>query len=207
MAKRRSLPLRNAQVASRKIAHKPARKSARCPRKIAELVRPPEELFPEILELPFCKYVGRPPGEDQCDWWSVPLDPKDSLDAEMLGRHYALLTARFLHTDERDRPSVLLKIIGSMIERGNFWGRGRHGKYDPIAIGFVNAISDIMRWAYANGTVREMAAQLAHHYDDCAQKAAKDRSPRYVRAALAKASEAHQRFAVEGFQRDREAKP
>jgi hypothetical protein len=135
MAKRRSLPLRNAQVASRKIAHKPARKSARCPRKIAELVRPPEELFPEILELPFCKYVGRPPGEDQCDWWSVPLDPKDSLDAEMLGRHYALLTARFLHTDERDRPSVLLKIIGSMIERGNFWGRGRHGKYDPIAIG------------------------------------------------------------------------
>jgi hypothetical protein len=207
MAKRRAQPLRNAQAASRKIAHKPARKSARRPQKVAELVRPPEEMFPEILELPFCKYVGRPPGEDQCDWWSVPLDPKDSLDAEMLGRHHALLTARFMHTDERDRPSVLLKIIGSMIERGNFWDRGRHSKYDPIAIGFVNAISCIMRWAYANGTVREMAAQLAHHYDDCAQKAAKDRSPRYVRDALAKASEAHQRFAVECFQRNREAKP
>jgi hypothetical protein len=94
-----------------------------------------------------------------------------------------------------------------MIERGNFWGHGRHGKYDPIAIGFVNALSSIMRWAYANGTVREMAAQLAHHYDDCAQKEAKNRSPRYVRSALAKASEAHQSFAVECFQRDREAKP
>jgi hypothetical protein len=89
MAKHCALPLRNAQVASRKIAHKPARKSARRTQKVAELVRPPEEMFPEILELPFCKYVGRPPGEDQCDWWSVPLDPKDSLDAEMLGRHYA----------------------------------------------------------------------------------------------------------------------
>jgi hypothetical protein len=130
MAKRRALPLRNAQAASRKIAHKRARKSARRRQKVAELVRPPEDMFPEILELPFCKYVGRPPGEDQCDWWSVPLDPKDSLDAEMLGRHYALLTARFMHTDERDRPSILLKIIGSMIERGNFWGHGRHGKYD-----------------------------------------------------------------------------
>jgi hypothetical protein len=202
MAKRRSLPLRNAHTVSRKAARKTSLRP-----KVAKLVRPPEELFPEILELPFCKYVGRPPGEDQCDWWSVPVDPKDSLAAEMLGRHYALLTARFLHTDERDRPSVLLKIIGSMIERGNFWGRRRHGKYDPIAIGFVNAIGNIMQWAYANGTVREMAAQLARHYADCAQKEPKSRSPRYVRAALAKASEAHQRFAVESFQRDREARP
>jgi hypothetical protein len=94
-----------------------------------------------------------------------------------------------------------------MIERGNFWGHGRHGKYDPIAIGFVNGISGIMRWAYANGTVREVAAQLAHHYDDCAQKAAKDRSPRYVRAALAEASEAHRRFVVESSGRDAEARP
>jgi hypothetical protein len=125
----------------------------------------------------------------------------------MLGRQYALLTARFLHTDERDRPSVLLKIIGNMIQRGNFWDRGRHGKYDPIAIGFVNAISCIMRWAYANGTVREMAAQLAHHYEDCAQKAAKDRSPRYVRAALAKASEQHRQFVIESSERRREARP
>ena len=125
MAKRRSLPLRNAHTVSRKAARKTSLRP-----KVAKLVRPPEELFPAILELPFCKYVGRPPGEDQCGWWSVPVDPKDSLAAEMLGRHYALLTARFLHTDERDRPSILLKIIGSMIERGNFWGQGRHGKYD-----------------------------------------------------------------------------
>jgi hypothetical protein len=76
MAKRRSLPLRNAQTASRKIT----RKSARRP-KAAKLVRPPEEMFPEILELPFCKYVGRPPGQDQCDWWSVP-DGADGLGDE-----------------------------------------------------------------------------------------------------------------------------
>jgi hypothetical protein len=201
------MPLRNPQAASRKIA----RKSARRP-KAAELARPPEEMFPEILALPFCKYVGRPPGEDQCDWWSVPVDPKDVLAGELLGRHYALLTARFLHTDKEEdrssvRSSVLLKIIGHMIERGNFWGRGRKGKYDSIAIGFVAGISDIMRCAYGNGTVHNMAGHLAHHYDTCAKAAAKDRSPSYVRKALAKASEAHQRFAVECFQRDREAKP
>ena len=107
----RTIPLRNAQTSSRKTTRKPVRS----PKKVAELVRPPEEMFPEILELPFCKYVGGPPGEDQCDWWSVPID--DGLAAEMLGRHYALLTARFLHTDsqkDRDsvRGSVLLKIIG-----------------------------------------------------------------------------------------------
>src|SRR5262245_20351821 len=104
MAKRRSLPLRNSHTVSRKAARKASRRP-----KVAKLARPPEEIFPEILVLPFCKYVGRPPGEDQCDWWSVPVDPEDSFDAEMLGRHYALLTARFLHTDERDRSSVLLK--------------------------------------------------------------------------------------------------
>ena len=167
-------------------------------------------MLPEILELPFCKYVGRPPGEDQCDWWSVPID--DGLAAEMLGRHYALLTARFLHTDsqkDRDsvRGSVLLKIIGHMIERGNFWDRGSRGKYDAVALGFVSGISDIMRWAYANGTVNNMAGHLARHYDGCAEDARKGRSPSYVRKAMAEASETHRRFAVESFQRDREAKP
>jgi hypothetical protein len=132
---------------------------------------------------------------------------KDSLGAEMLGRHYALLTARFLHTDERDRPSVLLKIIGGMIERGNFWGHGRHGKYDAIAIGFVNAISDIMQSAYGNGTVNNLAIRLSRHYGACAEDAHKHRSPRYVRKAMAEASETHRRFAIESFQRDREAKP
>ena len=206
MAKR-TIPLRNAQTASRKTARKPVRRS-----KVAKTVRTPEEMFPEILELPFCKYVGRPPGEDQCDWWSVPVDQKDGLGGEMLGRHYALLTARFLHTDsqkDRDsvRGSVLLKIIGHMIERGNFWDRGRHGKYDAIALGFVSGISDIMRWAYANGTVNSMASQLARHYGVCADEARKDRSPSYVRKAMAEASEAHRRFAIESMQRDREAKP
>jgi hypothetical protein len=201
MAKRRSLPLRNAQTASRKIT----RKSARRP-KAAKLVRPPEEMFPEILELPFCKYVGRPPGQDQCDWWSVP-DGADGLGDEMLGRHYALLTARFLHTDELDRPSVLLRIVGSMIERGNFWDRGPHGKYDAIALGFVGGISDIMRWAYANGTVQSMAAQLARRYDFYAEDARKGRAPSYVRKAMTEASEAHRRFANESMQRDGEAKP
>ena len=206
MAKR-TIPLRNAQTASRKTARKPVRRP-----KVAKLVRTPEEMFPEILEFPFCKYVGRPPGEDQCDWWSVPVDQKDGLGGEMLGRHYALLTARFLHTDsqkDRDsvRGSVLLKIVGHMIERGNFWDRGPHGKYDAIALGFVSGISDIMRWAYANGTVNSMASQLARHYDVCADEARKDRSPSYVRKAMAEASEAHRRFAIESFQRDREAKP
>ena len=206
MAKR-TIPLRNAQMASRKAARKPLRRS-----KVAKAVRTPEEMFPEILELPFCKYVGRPPGEDQCDWWSVPIDQEDGLGGEMLGRHYALLTARFLHTDnqkDRDsvRGSVLLKIIGHMIERGNFWDRGRHGKYDAIALGFVSGISDIMRWAYANGTVNSMASQLARHYGVCADEARKDRSPSYVRRAMADASEAHRRFANESMQRDREAKP
>jgi hypothetical protein len=73
---RRALPLRNAQGASRKTARK--LKASRRPR-AAKAVRSPEEMFPEILELPFCKYVGRPPGMDQCDWWSVPVDPKDGL--------------------------------------------------------------------------------------------------------------------------------
>ena len=169
-------------------------------------------MFPETLELPFCKYVGRPPGEDQCDWWSVPVDQKDGLGGEMLGRHYALLTARFLHTDSlKDRASVrssvLLKIVGHMIEQGNFWDRGPHGKYDAIALGFVSGISDIMRWAYANGTVNSMASQLARHYGVCADEARKGRSPSYVRRAMAEASEAHRRFANESFQRDREAKP
>ena len=200
MAKR-TIPLRNAQTASRKTARKPVRRT----KKAAELDRPPEEMFPEILELPFCKYVGRPPGEDQCDWWSVPID--DGLGAEMLGRHYALLTARFLHTDERDRPSVLLKIIGSMIERGNFWDRGRHGEYDAIAIGFVNAISDIMRCAYGNGTVNNMAIGLSRHYGACAEDARKGRSPKYLRKVLAEASETHRRFAKESMQRDREVRP
>ena len=206
MAKR-TIPLRNAQTASRKAARKPVRRS-----KVAKTVRTPEEMFPEILELPFCKYVGRPPGEDQCDWWSVPVDQKDGLGGEMLGRHYALLTARFLHTDsqkDRDsvRGSVLLKIIGHMIERGNFWDRGPHGKYDAIALGFVSGISDIMRWAYANGTVNSMASQLARHYGVCADEARKDRSPSYVRKAMAEASETHRRFAIESLQRDREAQP
>jgi hypothetical protein len=57
-SKRRAQPLRNAQAASRKIA----RKSARRPKEIAELAQPPEEMFPEILELPFCKYVGQASG-------------------------------------------------------------------------------------------------------------------------------------------------
>ena len=206
MAKR-TIPLRNAQTASQKAARKPLRRS-----KVAKAVRTPEEMFPEILELPFCKYVGRPPGEDQCNWWSVPVDQKDGLGGEMLGRHYALLTARFLHTDsqkDRDsvRGSVLLKIVGHMIEQGNFWGGGRHEKYDAIALGFVSGISDIMRWAYANGTVNSMASQLARHYGGCADEARKDRLPTYVRRAMAEASEAHRRFAIESFQRDREAKP
>jgi hypothetical protein len=202
MANRRTLPLRNAQTASRKTTRKGLRRP-----KVAELARPPEEMFPEILELPFCKFVGRPPGQDQCDWWSVPVDPKDSLAAEMLGRHYALLTARFLHTDELDRPSVLLKIIGSMIEQGNFWGHGRHGKHDPIAIGFVGGISNIMRWAHANGTVQSMAAQLARRYSSYVEDARKGRAPSYLRKAMAEASEAHKRFAIGSFQHNREAKP
>jgi hypothetical protein len=98
-------------------------------------------------------------------------------------RHYALLTARFLHPDELDRPSVLLRIVGSMIERGNFWDRGPHGKYDAIALGFVGGISDIMRWAYANGTVQSMAAQLARRYDFYAEDARKGRAPSYARKA------------------------
>jgi hypothetical protein len=200
MAKR-TMPLRNAQTASRKTARNPVRRS-----KVATTVRTPEVMFPEILELPFCKYVGRPPGEDQCD-----VDQEDGLGGEMLGRHYALLTARFLYTDsqkDRDsvRGSVLLKIIGHMIERGNFWGGGPHGKYDAIALGFVSGISDIMRWAYANGTVNSMASQLARHHGVRADEARKDRSPSYVRRAMAEASEAHRRFAVESMQRDREAR-
>jgi hypothetical protein len=205
MASRRSLPLRNTPASSRKASRRASRRP-----QVAKLERPPEEMFPEILELPFCKYVGRPPGEDQCDWWSVPVDPKDGLAAEMLGRHYALLTARFLHTDsQRDRDavrgSVLLRTIGHMIERGNFWGR--HDKQDPIAHGFVSGISDIMRWAYANGTVNRMASQLARHYGACADEARKDRSPSYVRKAMAEASETHRRFVTESSQRDREATP
>jgi hypothetical protein len=207
MANRRSLPLRNAQTASRKTA----RKASRRPR-AAKLVRTPEEMFPEILELPFCKHVGRPPGEDQCDWWSVPINGEDGLADELLGRHYALLTARFLHTDSQKdrasvRSSVLLKIVGHMIERGNFWDRGRNGKHDAIAIGFVSGISDIMRWAYANGTVNSLAGRLARHYGACAEDARKGRSPRYLRKVLAEASETHRRFAIESLQRDREAKP
>ena len=151
-------------------------------------------------------------GEDQCDWWSVPINGEDGLADELLGRHYALLTARFLHTESKKdrgsvRSSVLLDIVGHMIEQGNFWDRGRNGKHDAIAIGFVSGISDIMRWACANGTVNSLAGQLARHYGACADEAHKHRSPRYVRKAMADASETHRRFAIESFQRDREAKP
>ena len=45
MANRRTLPLRNAQTASRKTTRKGLRRP-----KVAELARPPEEMFPEILE-------------------------------------------------------------------------------------------------------------------------------------------------------------
>jgi hypothetical protein len=197
----RPIPLRNVQSASRKTTAKPGRR----PKKVAELVRPPEEMFPEILDLPFFKYVGRPPGEDQCDWWSVPID--DGLGAEMLGRHYALLTARFLHADSRDRSSVLLKIIGDMIERGHFWGGACGGKRDSIALGFVNGIADIMQCAYGNGLVNSVAMSISRHYDACAEDSRKRRGPKYIRKALTDASDAHRRFATESFQRDREAKP
>jgi hypothetical protein len=52
-----------------------------------------------------------------------------------------------------------------------------------------------------------MAAQLARHYGACADGARKDRSPSYVQKAMAEASETHRHFAIESFQRDREAKP
>jgi hypothetical protein len=128
----------------------------------------------------------------------------------MLGRHYALLTAQFLHEDaKRDRPSILPRIIGAIVERGKFWGTlgAKADKYDPVAIGFVNAIGDIMRCAYGNGTVNSLAGQLARHYGACAEDARKGRSPRYLRKVLTEASETHRRFAIESFQRDREAKP
>ena len=211
MAKRRAQPLRNAQAASRKIAHKRARKSARRP-KAAELARSPEEMFPEILELPFCKYVGRPPGEDQCDWWSVPVGGEDVLADDLLGRYYALLTARFLHESrEKDpegiRASVLLRIFGRMIERGHFWADGRKAKHDAVALGFVSCISDIMRRAYGGATVLNLASDLGEHYATAAKQGGKDRFPSHIRAALAKAGEQHRHFVVESSERRREARP
>ena len=71
----------------------------------------------------------------------------------------------------------------------------------------MGGISDIMRWAYANGTVQSMAAQLARRYDFYAEDARKGRAPSYLRKAMTEASEAHKRFANESMQRDREAKP
>jgi hypothetical protein len=52
-----------------------------------------------------------------------------------------------------------------------------------------------------------MAIGLSRHYGACAEDARKGRSPKYIRKVLAEASETHRRFAIESFQRDREAKP
>ena len=58
-----------------------------------------------------------------------------------------------------------------MVTRGRFWGTNGGDKYDPIAIGFVSCLGDIVAWAAANGTVRSMAKGLAQHYEATAKSA------------------------------------
>jgi hypothetical protein len=165
-------------------------------------------MFPELLELPFVKYVGGDPGA-QCDWWAVPVGGKDAVADDLLGRHYALLTARFIYESKQKDPegikaSILLRIFGRMIERGNFWGCP-DGKHDAIALGFVSCISDIMRWAYSGATVLNLASALGEHYAVAAKQAHKEGAARHS-AAFARAGEKHRQFVAESSERMREVR-
>jgi hypothetical protein len=74
------------------------RRTSASKRKAVEKPRTPEERYPELLDLPFVKYLEGPPGARQCDWWA-PEPPKeglDSLEAEFLGEYYALLTLKHI---------------------------------------------------------------------------------------------------------------
>jgi len=67
---RRSQPLRSNQSSDRRTAtqRKVRAKLSRGGRQIM-----PEQMFPEIVELLFRKYGGRPAGQPQCDWWAAPM--------------------------------------------------------------------------------------------------------------------------------------
>jgi hypothetical protein len=202
--KRRAQPLRNGHAVSRKTARKPTRKLAgrKANAKRPELT--PEQRYPEILHLPFVKYVGQSEKHGhQCDYWAVET-PADGIEAELLGRYYALLTAQFMHEDaKRDRPSILPRIIGSIVEKGKFWGSRDGKKHDPVAIGFAACIGSIMSWAYGSGTVHSMAMALARHYEHHA----KESKGRDVRTLLAKHSQQYRDFADASRKRDQEVRP
>jgi hypothetical protein len=182
----RSQPLRS-NAGSRKIAGRKV--------KTKRPEKTPEEWFPEIVALPFVKYLGESPKHGRrLDYWAVEgKAPDDGIDGELLGRYYALLTAQFIHEDsKRDRPSILPRIIAAIVKKGKFWGGLKGDKHDEIAVGFACCIGQIMGWAHASGTIRSMAVAVSNHY----AKHAKVARPRDTRELLERYSKLYRDFAL-----------
>jgi hypothetical protein len=128
--------------------------------------RNPEEIFPELKTLPFVRYLGGPPGTDQCDWWCPPVGKPETLpnglDQEFQGALYALQTIRHM-TEHPNRYHVLNHIMEAMIKKGTKRKTGLF--HDPIAHGFIGAISAILIRAERSGVATMWALATASHME------------------------------------------
>ena len=120
----RSLPLR-----------KPARAVGRSPdaegrRRSGPRGPPPEELFPEILALPFVKYSGGlKTWAGSSDWLVEGTAPgrtsRRTIARALLRFADGQVLTRSREKTGRNRPSVLPRIFAALIRKGKFWGRSQ----------------------------------------------------------------------------------
>lgn len=134
-------------------AEKPARRRA-----LAQKMKPkgwdPRERFPELDYLPFVRYLERPAGEEQCDWWHIQQrDRRPTCFADyLLGKRYARLTLQFM-ASARGKATVLEKVLEAMSRKGDLHPRAFSHRHS-IAYGFISEIGRRLRDLAARDPVR-----------------------------------------------------
>jgi hypothetical protein len=135
--------------------------------------KPDIERWP-ALELPFVKLRDhprpKPPNGKPLDYWAPPTIRGESFfKASFRGGHYARLTVEYMARQEQQQESVLVNIIGCMIEKGRFWAEFSDDKMirrgDVVATGFVSTMASILCWAHAAGLLRQQALSQAAYLE------------------------------------------